>query len=175
MADVTINYEGNAIATMSASGTKTLLTEGKYCTDDIEVVYVSPGGGGGARIGTFTPTENAATYTISALAGMTENHLLLKPSGSMDNGILSNNRSFTCLFIDFSAQCFFNLASNNTGASWRNYGATEGSTAFDSQTGDLDASGVSFIRSTGVFTCKSPTVNGGGYLLANVEYTWYAW
>ncbi len=47
MADVTINYEGNEIASMSASGTKTLLTQGKYCTDDIEVVYVSPGGGGG--------------------------------------------------------------------------------------------------------------------------------
>ena len=44
MPDVTINYEGSAIASMSASGTKTLLTAGKYCDDDIEVVYVSPGG-----------------------------------------------------------------------------------------------------------------------------------
>lgn len=47
MSDITINYKGSAIATMDASGTKTLLTEGKYCEDDLEVVYVKPGGGGG--------------------------------------------------------------------------------------------------------------------------------
>lgn len=46
MSDVTINYKGNAIATMDASGTKTLLTKGKYCEDDIEVAYGKPGGGG---------------------------------------------------------------------------------------------------------------------------------
>ena len=42
MADVIINYEGNEIASMSASGTKTLLTAGKYCDDNIEVVYTQP-------------------------------------------------------------------------------------------------------------------------------------
>lgn len=46
MSDITINYKGSAIATMDASGTKTLLTEGQYCEDDIEVVYVQPSGGG---------------------------------------------------------------------------------------------------------------------------------
>lgn len=62
MADVTINYEGNAIATMSASGTKTLLTQGKYCTDDIEVVYVSPGGGGlNYTVRTVNVTGNTPT------------------------------------------------------------------------------------------------------------------
>lgn len=72
MADVTINYEGNAIATMSASGTKTLLTEGKYCTDDIEVVYVSPGGGGGLTYenGTFTPVSNTLYMDITGLNGV---------------------------------------------------------------------------------------------------------
>lgn len=72
MADVTINYEGSAIATMSASGTKTLLTEGKYCTDDIEVVYVSPGGGGGLTYenGTFTPASNTLYMSITGLNGV---------------------------------------------------------------------------------------------------------
>lgn len=65
MADVTINYEGSTIATMSASGTKTLLTEGKYCTDDIEVVYVSPGGGSGISIdGIFTGSEPVGDIVI---------------------------------------------------------------------------------------------------------------
>lgn len=46
MADVTVSYKGSNIATMSASGTKTLETAGTYCEDDIEITYVSPGGGG---------------------------------------------------------------------------------------------------------------------------------
>lgn len=46
MSDITINYKGSSIATMDASGTKTLLTEGKYCEDDIDVVYQKPSGGG---------------------------------------------------------------------------------------------------------------------------------
>lgn len=42
MSDVIINYRGSAIATMDASGTKTVKSEGKYCDDDIEVVYAKP-------------------------------------------------------------------------------------------------------------------------------------
>lgn len=45
MSDITISYKGSSIATMDATGTKTLLTEGKYCEDDIEVAYVKPSGG----------------------------------------------------------------------------------------------------------------------------------
>lgn len=42
MSDVSIKYKGNEIATMDASGTKTLLTSGKYCEGDISVDYVKP-------------------------------------------------------------------------------------------------------------------------------------
>ena len=49
MSDITISYKGADIATMDASGTKTLLTEGKYCEDDITLQYVKPGGGGDPR------------------------------------------------------------------------------------------------------------------------------
>ena len=41
---VTIGYNGDTIAGMSASGTKTLLTAGKYCADDITVAYQDDGG-----------------------------------------------------------------------------------------------------------------------------------
>lgn len=47
MADVTITYAGNEIAAMNDTGTKTLETQGKYCTDDITVSYTKSGGGGG--------------------------------------------------------------------------------------------------------------------------------
>lgn len=45
MSDITISYKGSSIATMDATGSKTLLTEGKYCEDDITVDYVKPSGG----------------------------------------------------------------------------------------------------------------------------------
>lgn len=44
MADITISYKGNTIAEVSASGTTTLGTSGKYCEDDISVAYVKPSG-----------------------------------------------------------------------------------------------------------------------------------
>lgn len=42
MADVDISYNGSTIATMSDTGTKTLETQGKYCTGDIVVSYTKP-------------------------------------------------------------------------------------------------------------------------------------
>lgn len=42
MSDITIGYKGGTIGTMDATGTKTLLTSGKYCEDDIEIAYVKP-------------------------------------------------------------------------------------------------------------------------------------
>lgn len=42
MADITISYKGATIAEVSASGTTTLETAGKYCEDDITIEYVRP-------------------------------------------------------------------------------------------------------------------------------------
>lgn len=39
MADVTVKYNGSAIAQLSGTGSKTLKTSGKYCEGDIEVNY----------------------------------------------------------------------------------------------------------------------------------------
>lgn len=45
MSDVLINYKGSSIASMDDSGKKILLTSGKYCEGDLEVVYSKPSGG----------------------------------------------------------------------------------------------------------------------------------
>lgn len=45
MSDVTIKYKGQPIATMDASGAKTLNTQGKYCEANIGIEYVKPSGG----------------------------------------------------------------------------------------------------------------------------------
>lgn len=48
--DVIVSYAGADIATMSDSGTKTLKTQGKYCTDDITIEYTKPSGGGDSQL-----------------------------------------------------------------------------------------------------------------------------
>ena len=45
MADVSISYKGNEIASMNATGVKTLLTSSAFCEDDITVSYTKPSGG----------------------------------------------------------------------------------------------------------------------------------
>ena len=45
MADVTISYKGNEIASMNATGVKTLLTGSTFCEGDISITYTKPGGG----------------------------------------------------------------------------------------------------------------------------------
>lgn len=39
MADVTIKYNGSAIAELNGTGSKTLKTSGKYCEGNVEVAY----------------------------------------------------------------------------------------------------------------------------------------
>lgn len=45
MADVTISYKGNEIASMSATGVKTLLTGSTFCEGDISISYTKPSSG----------------------------------------------------------------------------------------------------------------------------------
>lgn len=163
MADVTINYEGNAIATMSASGTKTLLTEGKYCTDDIEVVYVSPGGGGGASslYGNITPAENLTSVTIAALVGTTNDMFLFKPTGNADGVLNHSVRVIGLGFEDFTSgrQCTFSVNSNAAGTSFSGVHRT-------ATNGDTD---FNLNRSTGVVS------TGSNYLVGGETYDWWSW
>jgi hypothetical protein len=67
MSDVSITYRGAEIASLDDSGTKRLLTSGKYCEDDIEVAYTKPSGGGGIELlasGTYTMTTTSADMYI---------------------------------------------------------------------------------------------------------------
>lgn len=45
MSDITVTFKNETILTMDASGSKDLLTQGKYCEDDISITYVKPSGG----------------------------------------------------------------------------------------------------------------------------------
>ena len=74
MAEVNINYNNETIAEMNASGTKTPLTSGKYCEDDIEIVY--------ARPAAPTPSLQAKVVTYTPLTiGQSE---LVEPDSGYD-------------------------------------------------------------------------------------------
>lgn len=64
MADVEVSYKGNTIGSLSATGSLTLETEGKYCEDDIGISYTKPSGGGSnwELVGTKT-FSNLSEYT----------------------------------------------------------------------------------------------------------------
>lgn len=167
MADVTINYEGSAIATMSASGTKTLLTEGKYCTDDIEVVYVSPGGGGGSMLSAqVTFAQDALTVTLNDFANTALEHFFLTVDGPIQNAALGSSvRRFGAGYICFTSgkENYFTIATNGNGDNMNAIAkaSTAGSSAF------------TFDRTTGILTLQYAA--NYGYLAGGVTYDFYMW
>lgn len=68
MAEVEINYKGSTIASMNASGTKTLLTSGKYCEDNIEIEYTRPSSSG-PTLQSKTSKSTGVEQTITADSG----------------------------------------------------------------------------------------------------------
>lgn len=85
MSDITVTFKNQTILTMDASGSKDLLTQGKYCEDDITISYVKPSGGGGDLPSNWTVYDvtatsvatNAQTALNIILAGITRanNHV----------------------------------------------------------------------------------------------------
>lgn len=106
MSDITISYKGSSIATMDATGTKTLLTEGKYCEDDIEIAYVKPSGGGGLTLiasgeSTLTTSNGRTTLTIGKKMAQTDFIFRI----SVDDGTeYPNNNAYVYAYL--SAVCY---------------------------------------------------------------------
>lgn len=75
MSDVSISYKGAEIAALDDSGTKTLLTSGKYCEGDISVAYTKPSGGGARtlrKLAEATVTEPVSEIRLTLPAGTEE-------------------------------------------------------------------------------------------------------
>lgn len=99
MAEVTINYKDAAIATMDASGTKTIQTQGKYCEDDIEVVYTRPSGGDLTVTSVTVRIENnresgAMTCVRISFNVYDSNTLGCASDGNVANGSTSADKNF---------------------------------------------------------------------------------
>lgn len=66
MADVSIKYRGSEIANMSATGSKTLGTQGKYCDSDVVVEYTKPASTVIESNKNATPSESQQEITPSS-------------------------------------------------------------------------------------------------------------
>ena len=93
MAEVEISYKGSTIASMSASGTKTLLTEGKYLEDDVEVTYTRPAAPSGTKnisiTANGTTTEDVTNYASAQITANVQNTYSAGDEGKVvSNGAL---------------------------------------------------------------------------------------
>jgi hypothetical protein len=68
MADVSISYKGNEIASMNATGVKTLLTSALFCEDDITVTYTKPSAPQ-PTLQSKTVSPSTSQQTVSADSG----------------------------------------------------------------------------------------------------------
>lgn len=71
MADITISYKGATIAEVSASGTTTLETAGKYCEDDISLAYAKPSGSSYVKIGEADFSTSSSSTTATQVGSFT--------------------------------------------------------------------------------------------------------
>lgn len=93
MAEVEISYKGSAIAQMNASGTKTLLTEGKYLEDDVTVEYTRPSAPSGTKnisiTANGTTTEDVTNYASAQITANVPNTYAAADEGKVvSNGAL---------------------------------------------------------------------------------------
>ena len=90
MSDVTIKYKGESIATMDATGIKTLGTAGKYCEGDIGVEYVKPSGGTPAIAIVDTPDSHGGV--VREITALDISDSTLETADQLARGITGYNK-----------------------------------------------------------------------------------
>lgn len=93
MSDVTIKYKGATIATMDATGSKPLKTQGKYCEGDIGVEYVKPAAPSGTK--QISITANGTTTEDVAAFANAEITVDVQGGGGSSNWTLLGTQEFT--------------------------------------------------------------------------------
>lgn len=184
MADVSIKYKGETLATMSASGSKNIECGGSWLEDDITVEYERPSGGSAnLQTKSVTITANTAANTpleITSDDGYDGIEKLLAtvavgPSGTYKFGKITtySSTSATTFNVDFTPNHILLVSQNTWAASTNNviqialghrgsslsyYVRTSGSAASPSYS---SAGGtITFGDNSVSFTPSSPRLNG---------------
>lgn len=182
MADVNIKYKNSSITTMNASGTKTLLTGGKYCEDDIKVVYTKPSqqNGNVTAPNSISGTEASVsagsnTLTLSKTVSVTPN---VTQAGYISSGTAGNsNVSLQANVTTKGATIYYPNASDQSISS--NTYLTGAQTIKGVTTNNLIASNIKNGVTIQVGDSSNPsriasvtgTYDGGG---GGSDYYWYA-
>jgi len=107
MAEVEIAYKGSLIASMDATGSKTLTTSGKYCEDDIAVYYSRPSGGSNtpvaeATITSVTESGNDRSFDVTLSRTITKGVVLFEADAATEAAIRADT-STTYYTLSFFA------------------------------------------------------------------------
>lgn len=146
------------------SGTKSISANGtgidvtQYASVDVAVT------GSSGISGTFTPSSDTNSYTISDLVNTTYNHFMITATPSPSSVTGNAKRSFSAGVVSFEDSLTFSIAtaSNGTSVNTIHVNASSSSSVF------------SLNRTTGVVKASTGS-NGGGYFIHDVTYKWYAW
>ena len=160
--DADLTSIANAIRTKG--GTSAQLA---FPADFISAINAISGGGSSVETGTFTPAENVSNYTISALAGTTKDHILIKATPNTAAGLISGTRTWGCGYFYFGSQ----------GTNWVSIGSNSGGTGMSAAVSGQSHSSsnvIYFDRTTGKITVKTGT-SGGGYIGGGKTFEWFAW
>jgi hypothetical protein len=124
MSDVSIRYKGAEIAALDDSGTKTLLTQGKYCEGDIEVAYTKPSGGTFEvdEVREYTQMEDWSTDALGNCKNFADTY--------MDTGTFDHRFRFAYVYNNswsgnYKASVFWLLQTGN--AAWAGGGCFQNS------------------------------------------------
>lgn len=91
MSDINITYKNSSIATMDASGTKTIETAGKYCEDDITIEYVRPE----PVLESLSVSENGEYTPGLGVDGFSQVSVNVQSGDSKENGLIERTISGT--------------------------------------------------------------------------------
>jgi len=129
MADVSIRYKGSAISEFSSSLTKKVNTKGKYCEDDITVVYTKPV----TPTYSITKTLTNVTTTVDDTQVLAGNSFFMDLTPTAGNAI--RNITVTMGGVDITSQVFTPGVGERTIVSNGTYTAsTEGMSGFSEVT-----------------------------------------
>lgn len=165
MAEVEISYKGSNIATMNASGTKTLLTEAKYLEDDVTVTYTRPSAPSGTKNISITQngttTEDVTNYASAQITANVPNTYSAGDEGKVvSNGALVEQGSDTVTQNDtYDTTLISSLTVNVSGGG----GFTLGQVAEGDVSGEAVISGTSVVPHalaylSGVTSIKAPNL-----------------